>query len=281
MNENEKTIDPMLSFISNRINLTDDLKFIHLDDTLRCLVYVLTHHLDYWITITKKRIESNSYYSQTSPDAGIMFNNMVSSAMDSDFTTEWFTAVISTFNIAVKRHPKISFAVKNIDDPLDIMFELCHYFFIPVRIDYTTIPRSSKEIFLRKWVGIVFVMPFVKSCCEKYSNVIHNTIFCNEVYFRLLNETNKIVAFTKIDMEWTDKVISKIYNPDNPTQVFARTFISMLLLCSIEIIKKFCPNYHQCVSINPNYDGVWINPFDPYHIEQINGITDKLQFVQV
>ena len=48
-------------------------------------------------------------------------------------------------------------------------------------------------------------------------------------------------------------------------------------------MKKYCPNYPECYRINPNYDGTWLNTFDPIfseHLLELNNLTQLLSTKQ-
>ena len=76
----------------------------------------------------------------------------------------------------------------------------------------------------------------------------------------------------KLQEKYVFDSLGNIFNNQNSTQIFIRTFAMVLLQMFIEIIKIWNPVIQECVKINPNYNGEWINPFDPMFNEQIGDI---------
>lgn len=277
------------SFMSTKIKFRDDPKFIHLDDTLRCLAYVFIHHLDIWVQLAQKQMSPDagrSYAEMGTIDAGRIFNNLLltqpfSSTFlsQTEMSEKQYESVVNTFVNCVSRHPKLAFHAKAYDDPYECMWEFCHYLFVPVRLQHDSIPRDIRMNSLRKWVNVVFTLPFIKDYTDKYVSIISNISFLQDVFNRLTDDASKIEKFTQIDAEWTYNTIARSYNKDNPTQIFVRLFMNVLVIASVEILKKYCPNYHQCAAVNPDYDGNWLNPFDHQHmdhLQEINKLTALL-----
>ena len=73
---------------------------------------------------------------------------------------------------------------------------------------------------------------------------------------------SKIEKLKSINDNFAQITIARVYNEQNPTQIFVRIYMNIVLMASIEIMKKYCPNYPECYRINPNYDGTWLNPLD-------------------
>lgn len=277
------------SFISNKIKFRDDPKFIHLDDTLRCLSYVFIHHLDIWIQLAQKQMSSETsrqYFESGNIDAGKLFNNLLltqpfSSGFlsQTELTEQQYETIVNTFVNCINKHAKLSFHAKGLNDPFECMWEFCHYLFIPVRLAHDSIPRDVRMNALRKWVNVVFTLPFIKNYTDKYITIINNTSFLQDVYNRLTDDPSKIERFTRIEPEWTYNTLARTYNKDNPTQIFVRLYMNIFVIASVEILKRYCPNYHQCASVNPDFDGAWLNPFDHQHmdhLQEINKLTALL-----
>lgn len=273
--------DITFGFMSTKIKFRDDPKFIHLDDTLRCLAYVFIHHLDIWVSLAQKQMQEDttrSYLSEPNLDAGKLFNNLLlaqpfTNMSNTEMNETQYETILNTFTQAALKNQKLSFHARNYNNPAECMWEFCHYLFIPVRLQYDTIPKDIRMNALRKWVNVVFTLPFIRSYTEKYVAIINNANFLQDVFNRLSDDPSKIEKFTQIDTEWTFNTISRTYNKDNPTQIFVRLFMNILLIASVEILKKFCPNYHQCVAVNPDFDGSWLNPFDHQHMDHLQEIN--------
>jgi hypothetical protein len=159
------------------------------------------------------------------------------------------------------------------------MWALCKYFFVPVRLNDMTIPREIRVISLRKWLSIVFVLPFIRDYGEKFTNVIPNIYNVSSVYEKFVNDHTQIDKIMSQDDRLAIKCIGTAY-PKMSVIKFIRTFMHALLMCTTEILKRYCPNYHRCVQINPNYDGAWINPFDSIYTEQYSELMKLISHVE-
>ena len=76
------------------------------------------------------------------------------------------------------------------------------------------------------------------------------------------------------------KSLQTSYTTSNSMMVYLRVYTNTLLLVSIEILKKWCPNISECMRINPDFDGQWINPFDMIVNEQISFIQDMVKITK-
>lgn len=281
--------DSTFNFMSNKIKFKEDPKFVHLDETLRILTYVFLHHLDLWIKLTRK-LSANSFnnvYNELNQvDAGKVYNTLMLSQpfdntqrFDSEISDSEYEAVLNTFYSCVRKHKRLSFYCKDIVDPQECMWECTHYFFIPVRLQHNSLPKNVQANSLRKWLNVIFTLPFISQYVRKYETIIPDVTSLEEIYSKLSEDPNRVTKFTQIEAEWVYGGIAKTYNKDNGAQHFFRLFMNISLLCSVEILKKYCPNYRACYNVNPNFDGTWLNPFDQQHIDhlqELNKLTTLL-----
>ena len=281
--------DYTFGFMNTKVKFKDDPKFIHIDETLRCLTYVFMHHMDIWISLCQNNINTGTGYNTMSEiDAGRVFNNLlITSPMStntlnkSEITDEQFNNICQTFKNYVDKNTssKMITYAKGINDPVDLMWEFCHYFFVPVRLQHDTIPKMMKINSLRKWITVSFTLPFVRNYTDKYLNAINNIQFLQAIYEKLRDDPNKIDKLKSINDDFAKISIARAYNESNPTMIFIRICMNIILMSSIEIMKKYCPNYPECYRINPNYDGQWLSPFDPIfseHLMELNNLTQLL-----
>ena len=275
--------------MTNKIKFKEDPKFVHLDEILRILAYTFIHHLDLWIKLTNKLCTNsfnNVYNELNQVDAGKVYNTLMLTQPfesvtrgETEISDREYEAVLNTFYSCIQKHKRLSFYLKDIVDPQECMWECCHYLFIPVRLQHSSLPKSVQSNSLRKWLNVIFTLPFISQYVRKYESIIPNIKTLESVYERLIGDPEKVTKFTKIEPEWVYGVIAKTYAKDNGAQVFIRLFINIALLCSVEILKKYCPNIRACVAINPDFDGVWLNPFDQQHIDhlqELNKLTSLL-----
>ena len=221
-------------------------------------------------------------------DAGRVFNSLLitspvstNTLNKSELTDEQFNIITGTFKNYVDKNQatKMSYYAKGISDPIDLMWEFCHYFFVPVRLQHDTIPRMIRINSLRKWLTICFTLPFVRNYTDKFVTAINNIQFLQAIYDKLIDDPNKIDKIKGIDADFAKISIARVYNESNPTMIFVRVCMNIILMASIEIMKKYCPNYPECYRINPNYDGSWLNAFDPIYSEHLMELNNLTQLV--
>ena len=281
--------DFTFGFMNTKVNFKDDPKFVHIDETLRALTFIFIHHIDIWVSLCQNNINTGTgYNTMTDIDAGQVFNSLlITSPMSSntlnrsEITDDQFNSICETFRNYVDKNQKtkMSHYAKGINDNADLLWEFCHYLFVPVRLQHDTIPRVMKINSLRKWLTVAFTLPFVKTYTSKYINAINNIPFSQAIYEKLVDDPNKIEKLKSIDDSFAQISISRVYNENNPTMIFIRICMNILLMASIEIMKKYCPNYPECYRINPNFDGTWLNPFDTIyseHLLELNNLTQLM-----
>jgi hypothetical protein len=151
-----------------------------------------------------------------------------------------------------------------------------------VRLNTATIPTPVQETSLKNWLLVVMTIPFIRLYSDKYSTTLNNINHIYKVRNQLVNHpetVNNIIS--TIAFPWIrDNVITEVYNKEHALQVFIRTFIQIALLASIEIIKKYNPCIVDTNCYNTNYDGSWLVPVDPQHIEHMNKLHSYFNLVK-
>lgn len=279
--------DYTFGFMNTKVKFKDDPKYIHIDETLKCLTYVFMHHIDIWIGLCQNGA-GTGYNTMTDIDAGKVFNSLLitsplstNTLNKSEITDEQFNMIAETFKKYVDKNTatKMSHYAKGINDPVDLMWEFCHYFFVPARLQHDTIPKMMRINSLRKWITISFSLPFVKNYTDKYLNAINNIQFLQAIYDKLVDDPNKIEKLMSINDDFAKISIARVYNESNPTMIFIRICMNIVIMASIEIMKKYCPNFPECYRINPNFDGSWLSVFDPIYSEHLMELSNLTQLV--
>lgn len=261
--------------ISLDIKFSDDPKFQHLQDTLRVLAYVFTHHIDLWLQMYRNLNFMLTGF--TNLTASMFFNHLMkSNAESSEISKEHFNIVANTFVEAIKQTPTLKRYVENDGDAVLTMWKFCHYLFVPVRLNEDTIPLDVKVNSLKRWITTVFVIPFNIEYTSKFSNLIKRY---NVIHDGIEKMTDMAIQQfkTNIKIDWINKIINDYYNVGQFTQEFIRTFMYVLVLSSIDILKKYNPFVKEACAINPNYDGRWIPSFGDeminIQLRKINELT--------
>lgn len=267
--------------ISLDIKFSDDPKFQHMADTLRALSFVFVHHIDIWL-----KLYSNLNYMMMgfgNLTASMFFNHfMKTSSETSEISSEHLNVIANTFLGAISQTPTLKrYSETGVSDPVITMWSFCHYFFVPVRLNEDTIPQEMKVQSLKRWITTIFVIPFNIEYCSKYSNLIKKYTIINEGKDKLT--PNAISQFkNNIKIEWINKIISDYYTVGQFTQEFIRTMMYMVILSSIDILKKYNPFIKETCTINPSYDGRWIPAFgDEMVNEQLKKINELTNLVRL
>ena len=288
--------DDLLStdFNSISIQLKDDPRIILLPNILKCLCYTYVTNLKVWIRLALKRqamTDVTNLYNKPNITSGVMFNHMVVSGQFSgtpseiELTDFEFENICNILVQTAHSDNRLHNIIKNCKENVEAAWELCYHFIIPIRLMASTIPRDVRIISLRKWFNIVFVLPFITKYVQQYNQLIKDSAKLLDFYKQFQNfyenDQDKIERFAKISFNDISTVFISTMACRNPPQVFIRLSMIMLIIGSIDIIKHYCPNYNACHSINPKFDGTWVNIYDPYHAEHIKHINDLLSLTKV
>jgi hypothetical protein len=264
-------------FMNTKTKYKDDPCFIHMTETIRVLTHVVVQHFSKFVRLSKNIKTVVALFPI--PDAGDVFNKLVSmipfasvSNSEFDLTSDEFISMMNTFCKCVSENNHLAHLCKSLTNPEDCVFECCHYFFIPSRVDHNSIPKNERLNFIKKWFVTMFALPFINMYTDKFKESINNIPFLQQIYQKLVEDPSKMDKFATIDQKFIYQTISRAYNENNPTQIFLRTYMNVSLIANMEILQKWCPNIKECMNINPTFDGRWINPFDNTFNDQITQI---------
>jgi hypothetical protein len=189
--------------------------------------------------------------------------------------------VCETITSSLKHNRKLSHYAKDFDNPIDCAWEFYHYFFVPVRIRYKTIPKDIQHNSLRKWLSIIFTIPFIENYSNKYITLERNILELDKFYTVLTNHPEKTDTFMKLEEKWIAMTIGKTFRQDNNSQVFIRVVMFLVLIISREILIKYCPCIQECLLHNASYDGSWLQVLDPLHRTQVDMINSLKELTKV
>lgn len=272
----------IFSNVSSNIDISNEALLTNLDKIITILNRVFVKNIKIFLKLFY--YQSNqifSKYNKTSffdLDAGDVFNNFIClypSAKNADVLVliddKDFRQVSFTFSEIAKTFSQIKILTEEYkDDYTTLMWECCKYLIVPIRVNYHTIPPIEKENVLRKWLSTAFTLPFFNIYTNRYSIIYPNSLkLLQQLYGILvsttdnkLNYTDAVDKLSKSDDKSIDNFIGPLVSENNLTAVAIRTFIVIMMTCSKDIIKKYCPNIKECKQINPSYSGSWINGFD-------------------
>ena len=255
--------------MSNDIILKQSVKesplYVYMDETFKCMIYSLIHNI---------RIMKISDFTSPIIHSGDVYNNLYIS--DQLISDENLLKIATDFKLISETNTKLKSYI--LENPLDNMFELCHYFFIPIRFDCNTLPDKLKYKSLKTFITTISTLIFNAVFLSKYSTIINTIPTLQRIIDMISNNSDMSSKIEKLQEKYVLDSLGNIFNNQNSTQTFIRTFAMLFLQISIEVIKRWNPCIQECVKINPNYNGEWINPFDPLFNEQIADIRKNEKY---
>jgi hypothetical protein len=243
-----------LQILSDQLCYTNDPKFTQLVDTFKSLAYVFTHHIDIWLQVA--RALEGFYMSFPNLHAGNIFQSLFISQKELEiFPNRLFDIVVMSFNTAITGTTLSRYCSSF--NAFDTMFECCKYMFIPTRLNTATFSHALKELSLRHWTLVIMTLPFTKYS-QKLGDLLGdpNIIRHNRQSLTVNQET--VSKYVAIEHTWArDYFVTESYNKNHPAVLFVRTYMSFVLLASIEILKWYNPCIIETHKTNPSYNGQW------------------------
>lgn len=280
----------MADFIGEQLTYdpnTDPL-LSRLEEIIKCLGYVLIKNLPSWFKILQNQINTTDPYdvkgtSFKDINAGQVLNSMMISspiASNTTNTTELlnseFDLVIASFYEACMSNNLLRSTAIKYKDPEVCMWELCHYFFIPVRLNYRTIPENIRKNSLRKWINVAFTIPFVANYRNKYINVVNNLTFIQLVQDAFVDNPQKMQNVVQNDYKKIESCLGRRYSENSQLHKFVRACMNIMLFACAEMIKSYNPCLSECMQINAKFNGEWCNRFDPMLSTQLSKLDEAV-----
>ena len=281
LNKNSQLQDT-LNFINNmHISFKDDPKYINLDTSLRIFIFSLIK----FIRTAAALKNAQNYTLDDETTAGTLYNGIYIThpySSNTTFTDEISDADFNGFCVIFKNNideTKLSAYSKGINDPRLCTFEFLHYLFIPVRMDISTLSEDLKINCLRKFLTVVMFLPYMEEYTDRYLTALNNIEFIKKVHQTIFQDiagssaSNITEKMINLNVDFIVKSLQTSYTTSNSMMVYLRVYTNLIILICIEILKKWCPNINECIRINPDFDGAWVNPFDAI-------VNDQLQYIQ-
>ena len=286
-NNQDSPFNHALNLINLNIGFRDDTKYINLDISLRTLIFSLIKMINTSISL----VNTQTYEIDDNTTAGTLYNGIYAThpySTNTISTDEIQDKEFNTFCVIFKNtmdeNPRLGIYSKQIQDPVLCTFEFLHYLYIPVRVDTSTLSNDIKINSLRKYITVIMFLPYLSSYTDRYLSAINNIEFMQRVHTNILSAkhgvSNIATEMMKMKNEFIVKSLQTSYTTTNTMMVYLRVYTNIIILTSIEILKKWCPNITECMRINPDFDGQWINPFDIIVNEQISTIQDLVKITK-
>lgn len=287
-NTNNNPLQQTLNLINFHISFKDDPKYINLDISLRVLITALIKNM----RISARLLQAQNYTIDAETTAGNIYNGLYithPSSSNTNSTDEINDIDFNSFCVIFKNimdETKLGVYSKPINDPRLCTFEFLHYLFIPVRADVSTLSTDIKINSLRKYITVLMFLPYMEDYIERYLEAINNMEFVKNVHSAIIQDvngkgsTNIVEQMVNMKYDFISKCLQTSYTTSNTMMVYIRVYTNIIILSSIEILKKWCPNINECIRINPDFDGSWINSFDTIVNEQLQYIQDLVKLTK-
>lgn len=263
------------------LKFSDDPKYIHILETFKSVLFAIIKHLH----VAKRIVKHQTLDGNIELHAGKIYNNyMVTNILstntmhDNEILDQELESFATIFKSSIEKKVHLKGESAKFPDPVLHLFEFCKYFFIPVRLNTSTLSDDIKINSIRKWVTIILSLPFNKEFTQKYLDVIANVDYLQQATEKIFENTVTMEKMENITDDFVAKTIAK-YKTSNTAQRYIRLIGYILVISSVEIMKKYCPNIYECMKINPQFDGAWINPFDKIFNEQVADINNLLDML--
>lgn len=257
----------------------DDIIFTELPVIHRHFVYAIIQNIDMFVDIAKRQTfekEGNSIYFT---NAGMLFNILDVATSINMMTQEELFKFATIFRKSLINGKYKEYCQK-VADPVKVLKQFTKYYYVPVRIDYNSIPENVQNDYLQRFLTIIAVLlsntqyinklqPIYPELLQKYQDC-YTTLQRNPVVMQKLISTNSF-----------DNVERCLLNPTNGTnnlQFFEIGLSKLIVEMSIEIIGRMCPSFANAFKINNKFDGIWLDPFDndiQTQTNQLRKIIDK------
>jgi hypothetical protein len=256
------------------IQFKNDIIFTESREVIYSLVYALINNID----IIGELNKTNNLSEIQIFNAGVLYNTLSISKQIQQVSEEQLYKIATSFRACVSKNKTFSALVAKFTDPVQLLIYFTKYLYIPVRIDFNTIPENLRIVHLKQYLTTLISL-YSNNYVDKFLPIMPTL----DKYKQCWDQINQADIGSKIYARMKDMSYDIIRSycllkpkEDKPTHCFLYGIYQLTLNMSIEIIKKFCPNYHQVKAINPKYDGTWISPIDDDVNCQIQQLTQTL-----
>lgn len=236
----------------SEINHENDIFFKHINIVLQIIVKLGLNNFYIFIDLLNKDEIFNS-------DVGLMYNAQhFNNVIDSDY----LNVLAQDFITLCKTTKELSHAVplEQITlQPWKFMFNACHYFFIPLRINHNSIPEIVQFNNLLRWVNFIYLLPISKNFISLYQI---NYLEENSYFITLNSAKTNIEIKSKLrDQKNINDYCAHLYRSPktkNRAVKFVRCYAIAIISISTDILKHYCPNIEEYIKINSVFKGQWL-----------------------
>ena len=257
-----------------RLEYSKDPRYIYMEESFKCLTCSVIANL----SISQKLVKEQTFEGCDKLDAGDIFNGLMiknhnGTAHSDELSNDDLMSIATVFKQQVERQSHLKIYANQATDPINCLFDMMHYFFVPVRLDVDTVPEPIKFQSLKKWLTLVMTLPFQQIYSSQYEKSINGIYFLHEATEKMLSNEQVLQRISSVQPDFIIKTIAR-NRTSNTTQHFIRLVGHLIIVLSIEVLRKYCPNIVECCRINPSYNGVWLNlAFDNIFQQQVSELT--------
>lgn len=253
---------------NSSINYNSDPMFIYIKEIQKHLIIALITNYDI--------VLSHNLEIPRQPTASKIFNTLTT-ASDKTLINEYeLTLIANAFKASIaKSNSHLSLVSNKFDDNIKHLAYFTKYLYIPVRLDYTTIPEDQQIKFLRAWLTTIVVLIANNNYSSRFANIIPKLDIFKTCSDKLANDENVRINMKSMDYAKINQMLINKAPPTNSLHNYIEIFNILLSNINSEIVSKFCPNYNECLAVNSIYDGKWLSPFDGDVSEQLKSIRGQ------
>ena len=246
-------------------NYASDPVFMNLNDIAKHFIHALTKSIGVVVgDLSKMNVNITEHMT-----GGKLYNLLTTVKSASLIGDQELMLIANNFKASIAKS-KMSSISNQLTDPIQHLCHFTKFFYIPVRLEYKTIPEQIRLMYLKVWLTTLIILMTNQNYYYKYTTIFPNIEVYKSCLVNLQADENIRAKMSMLPYDNIDNMLSNSPQPNNSLHIFTQIFYKLFMSINVEIIQKFCPNFNKCMMINPKYDGSWIAPIDPDINEQIN-----------
>ena len=255
---------------NTNVSFESDISFSEMKNISRILIHSLTKNIEILVKIIKKQtFENGATLLNPFKDGGVFYNNTLILKSINILGDDELLQIANTFKTEMQSS-KYSSVSDKIQDPIKHLMYFTKYMYIPVRLNYNSIPSYLQTIYLKSWLTVIIILSFREEYINKYSEIYKNLDIYKKCINILLNNEETRIKMSNVSLQSVENILETTAAPNNGLHSFIQLFSKLIFHINIEIVNKFCPNYNLCQTVNKNYNGTWVSPLDPDVNNQIS-----------
>lgn len=262
------------------IQYTNDIVFTEMRTIGYYIIHMLTHNFKIFKGLYDRN--SNIDFRSNSPvftNAGLFYNAIQLSKAISLYTEQEFNDLCLSFKNSLAMNRSFNALSNRFPDPVKCFIYFTKYFYIPVRMDISSIPEYKQKDFAKYWISTISLLLYIRTYSIKYETIIPTLDTYYNCLESIASRPELVQRFETITLAQIQSYLTHKFDPKHTAAIFYATMMKLIYNICIEIIHKFCPNYSDTKLINPNYDGAWLSPLDSDVFAQIKQIRSCIDAI--